>query len=152
MSNRKELVERRENKRFQVPKDAFVALGPHYVKLGQMMDVSTHGLAFCYIPAKQPSNVAAVLDTFLHIFSSNISFCLLGVPIKTISDFEIKNKIAFNSTRRRGVEFGDLKENQKSQLEYLMQNYTADDVGETIDRSNWNTGTRIAKALRDMSL
>ena len=146
------LLERRKYKRFRVKATAFTMLGPHFAILGEIADISRSGLAFCYIPAKQPSNVAAVLDTFLHIFSSNISFCLLGVPIKTISDFEIKNKIAFNSTRRRGVEFWDLTENQKSQLEYFMQNYTADDVGETIDRSNWNSGTRIAKALRDMSL
>lgn len=122
------LIKRRKNKRFPVKVSAFATLGPHFTVLGEIVDISRSGLAFCHISEKQQPEVAPVLDTFLHIFSSDMSFSLLGVPIKAISDFEMKNKIGFNPMWRRGVAFGEMTEGQKSQLEYFIQNYTKDEV------------------------
>jgi len=126
------LIKRRKNKRFPVKVSAFTTLGPHFTILGEIVDISRSGLSFCYISEKHPTEVAAVSDTFLHIFSSDMSFSLLGVPIKAVSDFEMKNKIAFNPMWRRGVEFGKMTEGQKSQLEYFIQNCTTEEVIVTV--------------------
>lgn len=118
---KKKSVERRGYKRFQVPIDAFVALGPHYVKLGQMMDVSTHGLAFCYMASEEPSDGSFELEIFL----AGRPFYLYKVPYETISDYETKGiPLSSIAMRRCGVQFGELTPNQRSQLEYFVQNHT----------------------------
>lgn len=54
MYTRKELVERRKHKRFQVPFGAFAVLGPHSTKVGRIMDISMGGLTFRHIDRKEP--------------------------------------------------------------------------------------------------
>ena len=122
VTKRKKIVERRKHKRFQVEDGAFAVLTPHFAKVGQIIDMSMGGLAFSYIAEQEPSNGSFELDIFL----TDHSFYLEKVPVKTISDFEIANEVAysFTTTRRCGVEFGDLTLNQISQLEYFIRNHT----------------------------
>jgi hypothetical protein len=125
LSNRKKLVERRRHRRFQAPKDAFVALGPHYVKLGHMIDVSMDGLAFCYKAREEPSNRSFELDIFL----PRRVFYLQGMPFKTISDFQ-SDGIPFSSVRMRRmcVQFGDLTAYQSGRLKYFIKKHTTEGV------------------------
>lgn len=122
---KKKSVERRKRKRSQVPKDAFVALGPHYVKLGQMMDVSTHGLAFCYMASEEPSDGSFELDIFL----AGSPFYLSYVPFKAVSDSKISNNPSGSlTTRRCSVQFGELTPHHRSQLDYFIRTYNIADV------------------------
>jgi hypothetical protein len=115
-----EFVERRRHQRFQVPKNVFVTLGPHYVKLGQMIDVSMDGLAFCYKDREEPSDESFELDIFL----AGNSFYLYKVSYETISDFETKGVPLRSPTMRRcSVQFGQLTHHQISQLKHFIENY-----------------------------
>jgi hypothetical protein len=58
------------------------------------------------------------------------------VPFKAISDLKLVKK-KFNGSipmRRLGVQFGELKQSQISQLEYFIGNYTLDNGQQTTDR------------------
>jgi len=78
MIPKKEMVEQRQHKRFQVPKGTFVGLGPHDTKVGQIIDVSMGGLAFRYVGSEEPSN--GELDIFLN----ERDFYLGRVPFRTV--------------------------------------------------------------------
>ena len=121
MSVAKKLVERRKHKRFSVSKGAFVALRPNYLKIGQVTDISTGGLAFTYMADEKPPNRSFELDIFL----ADQAFYLQGVPFRTISDFH-SDGIPFSSVRMRrtGVQFRELTPDQKAQLEKFIQDHS----------------------------
>ena len=122
VTKRKKIVERRKHKRFQVQDGAFAVLMPHFYNWGQIIDISRGGLAFRYTNNELTPNVSSNLGISL----ANVGFYLGKVPFKAISDFEIANEVpySFRTTRRCGVEFGDLTLNQISQLEYFIRNHT----------------------------
>jgi hypothetical protein len=123
MSARKEeMVERRRHKRFKVRDGAFVVLMPPSTKLGQLIDISSGGLAFRYLSMEERSNNLSELDIFL----TDNSFYLEEVPVINVSDFQIAGEFPFSSitTRRHGVQFGELTHNQISRLEYFIRNHT----------------------------
>lgn len=122
MTNTKQRVERRKHKRFQAWNGAFVALGPYSMKLGQIVNMSMGGLAFRYIGSHEPSR----MKTESKIFIDN-GFCLDDVPLETVSDREAKQgHFASLVMRQSGVQFGELTNDQRSQLEYFIHNHTAD--------------------------
>jgi len=126
VTNRKKIVERRKHKRFKVQDGAFAVLTPHFYNWGQIIDISRAGLAFRYTGNELPPNVSCDLGISL----ADIGFYLGRVPFRAISDFEIGNEVAysFTTTRRCGVEFGELTLNQISQLEYFICNNTIGEV------------------------
>ena len=123
MSDRNELSEQRKDKRFQVPKDAFAALGPDYIKVGQIINISMGGLAFRYLGSEEPSN-ASELDIFL----ARRAFYLYKLPFETVWDFVTDEK-PFSSINMKlcGLQFGQLTQSQISELQYFIQDYA---VGE----------------------
>jgi hypothetical protein len=117
----KERRERRKHKRFQVPKGAFVGLGPYFGKVGPIIDVSRGGLAFRYIGSAE-SNGGSYLDMFL----ADKDFFLRQVQFKPMWDSKIVDEKPSSSVtmRRQGVRFKKLTHYQRSQLEYFIQNHT----------------------------
>ena len=118
MTKRKE---HRKRKRFQVPKGVFVGIGPHFAKVGRLTDLSTDGLAFRYVGNSKPSS-----GSYADIFMLEGDLFLAKLPIKIISDVEIVEKAPSSSvtTRRCGVQFGELTQSQTGQLEYFIQDHT----------------------------
>jgi len=113
-------------KRFRAPKDAFVALRSDYLKLGQIEHVSMDGLEFHYATSEGPLSEPFELDIFL----AGSAFYLYKVPFQTVSDSDTVNETPFPSLpiRQCAVRFGELTPNQRSQLEYFIQNYTIGEV------------------------
>lgn len=121
-TKRKEPVERRKDKRFQVQDGTFAVLTAHFRNWGQVVDISRHGLAFRYTGNALPKNLSSQLGLSM----ADIGFYLGRVPFKVISDFEIANegRYRFSVARQCGVEFGELTPGQISQLEFFISNYT----------------------------
>jgi hypothetical protein len=115
----KERVERRKHKRFQVQGGAFVGLGPHFETVGPIMNVSLGGLGFRYIGSEEPNG------SYLDMFLTDEYFYLRNIRFKTIWHMKTVNKAPSDSLtmRRTGVQFKKLKHNQRSQLEYFIENY-----------------------------
>jgi len=126
MTNTPKMVERRQHKRFEAPSDAVVFLRtswPDFTIVGKIIDISTSGLAFLYSAAGRQKAESCHLDIIL----AGPRFSLDEVPFTTISDFEISMEcpVGFMAPRRRGVQFGDLTDNQGRELEYFIQSFTA---------------------------
>jgi hypothetical protein len=114
------VAERREHKRFRVQYDSFAVLGPHSSRIGQIINISRGGLSFSYIAGEEQGNRAYELGILL----AEHSLHLTKIPIETIWDQEAE-QLPFSSLRMRlcGLQFGELRRNQVSQLEYFIENY-----------------------------
>lgn len=117
MTKEKKLAEHRKNNRFRVSRDAFVALGPHFNRVGRLTDIHKDGLKFHYIARKEPPQKSFEIDIFL----TDGDFYLEKVPCEKVADIET---LGTPSIRQCTVQFGELSPDQKSQLEYFIQNHT----------------------------
>lgn len=118
MTNTQEQVDRRKHKRFNVRIGAFVAVGPHFDKVGPIIDVCMGGLAFHYLAlGKQTSGLSA------DIFLTNRDFFMGYVPFEIIRDFEIPNTqpIGIATIRRCSLQFRDLTPSQVSKLRFFIE-------------------------------
>ena len=104
----------------------FVALRPDYVTLGQIVNIGMGGLAFRCIRDKKPSNRPSELD----IFFPGGAFYLYKVPFVIIWGFKTANDATSNLSTmwQGGVQFGELKSHQQSQLEHFIENCTTSEV------------------------
>jgi hypothetical protein len=119
MFNMKEIVNQRRYARFRVPKDAFAALGPDYIKVGQIINISMGGLVFRYHNSKGPSN-ASELDIFL----AGRAFYLYKLPFETVWDsLTDKKPCSCINMKECGLQFGNLTPHQIAQLKYFFQAY-----------------------------
>lgn len=123
---RKEMVDRRIHKRFKVQDGALAVLRANIRKVGQIVDISRGGIAFCYMSNGERLNGLFELDIVL----ADNGFRLEKILIKAISDFEIDNKMSFSliTMRRLCAQFGKLRHGQISQLEYFILNHTIREV------------------------
>ena len=126
MTGSRKLVEKREHKRFRVQEGAYAMLRGSARKLGQITDISRGGLAFRYIDIGERPRRSFDLD----ILWKGNGFHLENVSFKTISDFRATKEFPFSSIpmRRCGGQFTALTEDQISELEYFIQNYTVGEV------------------------
>jgi hypothetical protein len=123
------MLERRKHRRCKVQEGAFAVLRPQWpysTKIGQIIDVSIRGLAFCYIDTEEEMRGPCELDILL----SGREFYLHQIPFKDISDIEMHNETPFSSirTRRCGLQFGELMPSQMNDLKYFIENYTIGQV------------------------
>jgi hypothetical protein len=118
-------VERRKHRRFWIQNDFFVVLKSNKTKVGSLKEMTMDGLSFHYVGRGEPLTEPAKLS----ICSPNNNFYLVMVPCKIVSDSKLyKNHPSPITTRRCGVQFGKLTDQQASQIEYFIQNHT---TGET---------------------
>jgi hypothetical protein len=121
MTSKNEPVERRKHRRFQIQHGAFVILKSYDNKVGRIADISPDGLSFIY----HTSGEGSVMATQLDIFVAGSPVQMYMIPCRTISDAEIDSDIHRSMiTRRCGVQFGTLRQDQIFQLNYLMQHNT----------------------------
>jgi hypothetical protein len=121
-----ERAEQRKHRRFEVPTGSLVSFGVHRA-LGKITDMGMGGLAFRYIGEAHPNG------SFLDISLAEHDFYLSSVRFKTVADFAIDNEVVHTlangnllhgrTLRRSGVQFEKLSPDQRSQLEYFLQNY-----------------------------
>jgi hypothetical protein len=126
MTNIQQQADRRKQKRFNVQKDAFVAVGPHFDKVGPIIDVSMGGLAFHYLAiGKQKDGLSA------DIFLTNRDFFVGYVPFEIVRDFEVPNiqPTGIATMRRCSLRFRDLTQSQVSKLRFFIETCIEDETG-----------------------
>ncbi len=118
----KEPFEKRKHKRFRLKDLTYAAFGSRAMKIGQIVDISMGGLAFHYIADGDQINNVHELEIYL----ATNGFHMTEVPFTTVSDFLLPSEFPLSTIimRRCGVQFGELNEQQVSQLGYLIQNHT----------------------------
>ena len=107
--------EKRRQVRYEAMDGAIVALNPKAEILGQMIDIGLGGLSFRYIE----SVTDPAPSTELVILLNKPRFFMDRIPYRMVTDHELPNEFIFSAVpvRRMGVEFGDLTEAQRAQLE-----------------------------------
>ena len=116
--------DRRRAKRFRVWGKAVAVVRPYLIHgnpVGPINDISLGGLSFSYFASDETTQELPELDVCLQ----DEGFCLCKIPFETVSDFAVAELRGFRpiGLRRRGVQFGDLSEEQMSQLKYFMEKY-----------------------------
>ena len=114
--------ERRQQKRFKAADGAFAALVDQESRLGQIKDISSHGLSFRYIDSHEKLEKARELKIIL----GNRGLYMDKVPFKIISDFKIESEFSFSRVHMRqiGLEFGELTPGQRDRLNRFIENHT----------------------------
>jgi hypothetical protein len=114
------IPDRRKHQRFKAREGLFASLEPSDA-VGEITDISEGGLTVQYALYDRFSEVPSEVT----IVSSTDSFHSKELPCRTVSDFCIK-EVPFSSilVRRFGLQFKALSKEQKSQLDYCLQNYT----------------------------
>ena len=122
MSDIKMSDERRMQKRFRAAEGAFAALVDQESRLGQIKDISPHGLSFRYIDRHEKLANASELKIIL----GNRGLYLDKVPFKIISDFKIESEFSFSRVHMRqiGLKFGELTTGQRSRLDRFIKHHT----------------------------
>jgi hypothetical protein len=116
------LAERRRGKRFQVQNGAFVVY--HSNKLGRIVDINMEGLSFSHVERDRKPRKLRYIDIFL----IDRDFYLEKIPL--VADSVVKSyKPSIRSIYfgEYTVQFGDLTNRQKSQIEYLIRNHAKEE-------------------------
>ncbi|MFH0725365.1 MAG: PilZ domain-containing protein [Pseudomonadota bacterium] len=116
-------LDRRRSKRYRMKGIAFAVLKSESdEELGQVVNISHGGLAFEYFVGSRRIRNAKYLDLML----MKSELYIHKIPVRTISDFEIKNELPFNTIakRQQGVCFETLTEEQEKQVEFLIRCHT----------------------------
>lgn len=116
--------ERRRHQRYRIQADAFAMVSPLSAKRLEIIDISKGGLAMRYVPGNERARICTDVDVFLNIFLKDLSFCLLRLPARPISDIHTKETETDEVIHRRSVEFGTLSENQALELDEFINNHT----------------------------
>lgn len=122
-------IERRKHRRFCAETGAaavFRRPWPDSSKMGQIIDISMDGLAFRYTPGGDRLHGSYQLE----IVWGDCSARCENIPFNDISDLNTPNEAPLNciETRRGRVQFGELRPDQISKLEYFIQNHTTGEV------------------------
>lgn len=114
-------AERRKHERFSVRNGSFAELSPQFTILGQIMNISTGGLAFRYVASAERSKESSKLSILL----TDGSFRLDKIRFQTIWDAPMPREFSFGAITLRhcAVQFGELTPRQQVDLEYFIRSY-----------------------------
>ena len=118
--------EQRLHDRFTPKANAFAALGRKYTKVGKIRDISIGGLAFEYIVEENFNKDESNLDIFL----VGTEFHLYRVPCRVIYNIDIyvpkinNSLVKMYTTKRCGVQFGELNKDLKMLLDFFLKYHT----------------------------
>jgi len=108
----------REHQRFKAAHRALVLVdrGPDSLPY-HIMDISESGLSFRYLGQKLKRSEVKEISLY-HDFDLIVD----KIPVKTVSDQRLQDNLV--PIRRSSVQFKDLNDEQRTQLEKFIQNYT----------------------------
>ena len=119
-----EFTERRQDKRYAVQNGIVSLPRSSTVAIGTIVDISRDGICLHYTPTEEQNGTSPDLDILL----TDHNFYITEVPVFTISDFKLENKVPFSYiyVRRCGMQFGELTDMQRNQLDELLLKYVID--------------------------
>ncbi|MBU0988446.1 MAG: hypothetical protein KKH68_14445 [Proteobacteria bacterium] len=122
MTKKNDFTEKRKCKRFKAQQGAFAVLRPGYNMLGQIKDIGKDGLAFFYNTCGETLAGSFELD----IFFIEEDFYLKKIPVKTVNDYKVENKVSLGvlPMKQLCMQFGELNSNQKLLLDFFIKKYT----------------------------
>ena len=116
-------IERRKDFRYKVKDNEFHIFNQGSKIAGKLIDISKGGLAYQYMPIKDKKLESNLYDI---ISAGSQHFYLFDIICKTIydtSDPILNQSSTDTERRRRGLQYGELTENELAKFELLMRNY-----------------------------
>jgi len=119
-------MEKRKNERFLVGEEVIVALRNKSSRVGRVKDIGMGGLSFEHIYDEDLEHEPSKRDVSLWVDN----FAIADIPCKVVYDIPINEPPEYDylsvhfKTRRCGVQFELLTENQKSQLGFFLKKHT----------------------------
>ncbi|MBU0698170.1 MAG: PilZ domain-containing protein, partial [Proteobacteria bacterium] len=106
---------------FEVQDGAYTVLSYQPTIMGQIVNISTDGLAVVYEGKRLEAS------TEIDLFISDAGFYLEQIPVKTISDHKVAGGFPFISKTKwqRSIQFEELNDDQKTELERFIQCYAS---------------------------
>ncbi len=120
------MAERRQERRFAVPDNAFAVLHSKSIIVTSLIDINTDGLAFEYmVDSDDHVGNAKNLDIFC-ADDDIYDFHLQNVPfeITSLEEMPVLAEAAPLVKIRCGVKFGRLTHDQQSRLQFFVSHYT----------------------------
>ena len=123
-------IEKRKYERVSPPENTFAALGRQYAKVGRIKDISLGGLAFEYISEVGTDRDYSCIDIFL----IGDVFQLYNIPCEIVYDIplpvllEDMDSIKFSPTKRCGVQFGAMTEDDMAYMKLFLEVHTKSSV------------------------
>ena len=114
MIDSKARKERREHKRYLARYGSFYVHSPQWNVSGEIHDISSSGLSFCYI-SEEPLNDSSVTGKLF----DNDRFRLNDIRLQTVSDYRIATSSI--TMRRRSIHFCDVSPAQVEQIEEFIR-------------------------------
>jgi hypothetical protein len=119
-------TDKRKDERFLVGEEVIVALRNRFSRVGRVKDISMGGLSFEHIYDEDLEQDPSKSD--VSVWVDNYS--MADIPCRVIYDIPISEPPEYDflsvhfRTRRCGVQFGKLTENQETQLNFLLKTHT----------------------------
>jgi hypothetical protein len=131
LDNPEELTECRKYQRFLAKDSIFAVCRADSLRIGKVVDISRGGAAFQYVSfAEEHENLTkGAVD--LEVFKPGSSWCLKKASCCIVYDFEVPlgNSFLDNyQVRRCGIQFGELSQNQCSQLDSFIKDFRAEPI------------------------
>ena len=113
--------DKRKHKRFEVKDGAYTVLSYKPTVMGQIINVSSEGVAATYKGKRLKESFE------IDLFISDAGFYLEQIPVKTVSDHKIAGKFLFGPEKiwQRSMHFGELTDDQQSQLDEFLKLHTS---------------------------
>jgi len=115
-------TERRRYERYKLKDRFFITFRPHFDRVGWLIDISKGGVSLEYSAIQDYSTLTETVN--VDIFSAPKSFRLSNLSCQVAYDSRAdRGKSFFETieTRRCGLVFGDLSQDQTAQLDVAMK-------------------------------
>jgi len=117
-------TDRRGHTRFLVQDDVVVALRNGFTKIGKVKDIGRGGLSFEHI---YENSTAEVPEAHVSLWVNK--FFISDVPCRIVYDISVSTPEEYSTlairlaTRRCGVQFETLAEDQRAQLDFFLKTH-----------------------------
>ena len=118
-------ADRRRDERHEVKDRIFITFRPQFERIGWLTDISKGGVSFEYPTIEEYSALPEKIH--VDIFSSPRKFDLSNLPCKLVYDTPVDKGKGFMETietRRCGMVFGEMSQNQAAQLAAVLSQHT----------------------------
>ncbi len=117
-------VNRRKEERVPVDENVYVVIDTQPQMMGQMVDISSTGMAFNFVDLDSVSQLLMGRANFnIDIFAAGKGFFIRNLPVRLISTVDLPSPNAISSLiiKRIGVEFISLSIAQQVQINSLIK-------------------------------
>lgn len=127
-------AERRQYERHELEDRFFITFRSHLDRIGWLTDISKGGISLEYSTIQEYSPLTE--NVIVDIFSAPKRFKLSNLPCQLVYDSRVergKRFIETIETRRCGLVFGDMSQDQTAQLDVALNQCTVGSVTENME-------------------